>query len=820
MIRMIARAIPGALVALLAISPAAGAATRDYADTALNIIPSGQWGGFPLNPKADLQAKMYDGLTPLFGNVKPNDLTKYFKSERFGGKGTVEKVPRKGVRIVRDSYNVPHITGKKRDDVIWGAGWVAAEDRQLLIDQARFDARIAAIDAPGLDAFTLVQQLRQFVPSAQTEAVVARQTNVLKKAGAKGRSLLHDIDVYAAGMNAQYKAAGHPADPPFGRTDVYAVNALAGQLFGRGGGDEVRRSMFLDGLQKRLGSGRGLSVFNDLRNYEDPASPVTIDKAFAGESKMPSGVGAGNAVIDDGSFQRTPAAKLSKSAAPPDQRRSASNFLVVGAKRSSTGHPLFVAGPQIGYFYPGLTMEMDLHGGGIDARGATAPGLNPGAILIGRGADFAWSLTSAGSDVIDQYAETLCGASDHKYMYEGKCRNMHFFNAGVIKGSGGAPDQPVTFWTTVHGPVIGYATSKGVRVAISSKRSSYGKDVLWELPFVDASNGRIDSPQTFIKSFAQSPFTFNSVYADDKHISMISTGLFPKRPKSVNPGLITKGNGKFEWQGFLPHKDYPRETDPKDGILVNWNNRPAKDWPAADDEWGYGSLYRMQMLRNGLVSRRKHTLATVVSAMNRAATQDFRDLAVVPDIAAVLKGSTAPSPRDQKMLDLMLAWRRAGSSRLDRNNDGKVDDPGAAIVDAAWPGLADAVMQPVIGPQLDALASLSPRNPAARGDFQGGWLSYMDKDLRTLAGQKVAGTYRNRFCGGGNKAACQQALWGAIHAAGDTLQAAQGPDPSAWRADANAEKISFAPGLLPFKMRYTNRPTGIQQVISFGGHRP
>ena len=49
--------------------------------------------------------------------------------------------------------------------------------------------------------------------------------------------------------------------------------------------------------------------------------------------------------------------------------------------------------------------------------------------------------------------------------------------------------------------------------------------------------------------------------------------------------------------------------------------------------------------------------------------------------------------------------------------------------------------------------------------------------------------------------------------------AAQGPDPDAWRADATAERIKFAPGLLPFTMRYTNRPTGIQQVIDFTGHR-
>jgi hypothetical protein len=60
------------------------------------------------------------------------------------------------------------------------------------------------------------------------------------------------------------------------------------------------------------------------------------------------------------------------------------------------------------------------------------------------------------------------------------------------------------------------------------------------------------------------------------------------------------------------------------------------------------------------------------------------------------------------------------------------------------------------------------------------------------------------------------AIWEALAAAGEELAAEQGTaDPSAWRADATAERIEFVPGLLPTTMRYTNRPTGIQQVISF-----
>ena len=52
------------------------------------------------------------------------------------------------------------------------------------------------------------------------------------------------------------------------------------------------------------------------------------------------------------------------------------------------------------------------------------------------------------------------------------------------------------------------------------------------------------------------------------------------------------------------------------------------------------------------------------------------------------------------MLALLEAWRAKGGSRLDRDLDGKIDDPGAAILDAAWNRLADAAMTPVLGKPL------------------------------------------------------------------------------------------------------------------------
>jgi hypothetical protein len=198
--------------------------------------------------------------------------------------------------------------------------------------------------------------------------------------------------------------------------------------------------------------------------------------------------------------------------------------------------------------------------------------------------------------------------------------------------------------------------------------------------------------------------------------------------------------------------------------------------------------------------------------MNKSATQDLRAIAVWPAITTAL--GTAPSERDQQLRLLIDNWRAKGASRLDLNLDGKVDSPGAALLDAAWPKLADAVLAPVLGPLIGRLAALMERDDAPNvngSSYIDGWYGYVDRDLR-------GGGLANRYCGGGDPAACSKALWAALEAAANELAAAEGPDPEAWRSDATKERIQFAPGILTATMRWTNRPT-YQQILSFDGHR-
>ena len=238
------RSVPAALVAALTLALPAPALADDFAGTARNVVPSGQWGGFPVSPTADSQAKLYDSLTPLFDNVTADDLNRSFKSEAFGvgpdGPATVESVPRAGVRILRDRYNVPHITGNSRDDVTWAMGWVLQEDRGLLLAQSRYPARLAAIDAPNIDAFGLVTGLKSYTPTPAVDRMVLRNgLKALRGVGADGQRLLHDVDVFIEGINARLQAEKSTAKR-FTRVDLFAVNALVGQIFGEGGGGEAQ----------------------------------------------------------------------------------------------------------------------------------------------------------------------------------------------------------------------------------------------------------------------------------------------------------------------------------------------------------------------------------------------------------------------------------------------------------------------------------------------------------------------------------------------------------------------------------------------------
>src|SRR5262249_37814818 len=252
--------------------PAAGAAPRaDYAAVALNVLPPGQSGDLLFPSTAKDQLRLYDGLTPLGGALKAPAPTRDFKPEPFGVTGRVVRTerPRTGVRILRDRWDVPHVYGRTRADVEFGAGYATAEDRFVLMELLRGPGRLAALDVPGLDPFALATAGRQFVATPATDSRIAEQLALVRSAGAKGRRLYADVQSDVQGINAYYARRGQGLRP-WTTTDVIAVGSLLGADLGVGGGDEFRRSMFLDALMREQGGVQGIDTWRWLAQQQEP----------------------------------------------------------------------------------------------------------------------------------------------------------------------------------------------------------------------------------------------------------------------------------------------------------------------------------------------------------------------------------------------------------------------------------------------------------------------------------------------------------------------------------------------------------------------
>ena len=406
--------------------------------------------------------------------------------------------------------------------------------------------------------------------------------------------------------------------------------------------------------------------------------------------------------------------------------------------------------------------------------------------LIGRTQNYAWSLTSAGHDVRDVYAEELCNPDGSaptrestNYLYKGECRPFEVFNAGLLNG------DPVVYNRSVHGPVFATATVGGRPFAMTRKRSTYGRDALNLVALHDMSGGKAKTAEKFWKTSNNFGFTFNWAFVSREQTAFFSSGRLPERPAGLDRRLPTLGTGKYEWKGFLGLEEHPHAVGGKKGLLLNWNNRSAPGFMHGDDE-PYGSVQRVEMFDQW---PKKARITDNVGIMNRAATEDVRS-PVWPIVSEVLtSGGPDPSARDAQVVALLDDWVGRDAPRIDANVDGTFDEAAPEIMDKLWRPIATAVMEARLGPEgaenVDDVRSL--------GSLSGE--SYVDKDLRSLLGQKVRGPFNLSYCGQGNLDQCRASLWAAVDTVADDLEADFGSaDPTTWLGPADT--TGFAPGLL------------------------
>jgi acyl-homoserine lactone acylase PvdQ len=739
----------------------------------------------------------------------------------------------------------------------------------------------------------LQQQVDSFPSRYPTPITVGgRQTT-------EGQQVMDDGKAYVDGVNAYIQAALtnptllpveyaalHTVPAAWNLRDIVATVTLVQSIFASGGGDEVDSALLYQSLVERYGVAQGAAMWSDFRSQNDPEAPTSISTTFNYEA-VPANVDPASLAMP-----LAPPASTACNGGPipslnpglgqivvgpvtidltsllPGSRPRASNELIVNASRSATGHPIAVFGPQTGYFAPEILHEVDLHGPGLQARGVSFPGTEL-FVELGRGVDYAWSATSAGADLVDERLERLCNVDGSPpsmqstaYLFNGVCTPMYERTdrqVALPTGSNLTPPAVITIQIerTVHGPVVGRttardpATGQAVPVAVSYQRSTFFDELSSAPAFLEWNDPDIIHNATdFQRAAGKQTGTFNWTYVDANDVAYYMTGRLPVRDSRVNPNFPVWGTGQWEWQGFVPGDlspadVHPRVVNPPSGFFTNWNNKPAPGFSAADSNFAYGPVYRVQSLSDrvrAIISSRLATPTDIVNAMEDAGTVDLDGSQLVNQLGAVLAGA-ALTPQQQQVLSILRAWAAdsfwgagvTGAHRRDRSGSGSYEQGNAvAIMDAFYPRLAHAVFDPWLDAgQFSRLEALNPLNnpPGPVGSaYDGGWEGYLQRALRQAVDPLIANGYSESYCGAGSLVTCRTALQATLQSTIDALTAAYGTaDPTGWtcsrsnsggRCNPAADDIQFSPigaGTVP-SIPWVNRPT-FQQVVSYPARR-
>jgi acyl-homoserine lactone acylase PvdQ len=864
------------------------------------------------------QLGQYSGLLYGYPHLTNATLGRYFNDESFGVRPrdiTRTETPENGVTIYRDTHDVPHIYGDTDQTAAFGAGYAQAEDRLFLMDVLRHYG--AGTLSGFLGASCEFEQMDhdQLLLAPYTQAQAQRQVDLLpKRYGARGALAKSMIDSYVEGVNAYISAAERdpsklPVDylagapdatvpQPWTAADVVSIAGLIGGIFGKGGGSETDDGHLLRYLQGRYGAQAGMRAYRDLNHQNDPLAPTTItDRRFrydvrtapwhrslnaipgpralsGGPASTSAGCGTSSGLPTGSASQLTTRQRIGANIvnALRAMPQHMSNALVVNGSHTKSGHPVAVFGPQVSYFAPQILSVLDLHAPDYDAMGASFPGT--GLVELGRGRDYAWSATSAGSDLIDQRVERICdpggaapAAQGTSYVFRGRCVPMRHdsFSENVLPKPGSGGGVPATIsheiYRTRHGVVQGWTKVHGHPVAIVNQRSTYGHDIDSVVGFLGFGDPRVTHDvHSWMRQANKIGYTFNWFYVDDRDTGYFVSGRDPRRNPHADPTLPTWGTGKSEWRGFLSLKQHPHEVNPKQGFLVSWNNKPAPGF-ATDGEYANGQTYRSVMLVRHLKRKLRATgdrvtRADVVQAMEAAASQDLDGVEVTPLLLRFLKGHHQTA-HTRAMGRLLKGWVADGAHRRKAKASATQYRHHAAIAidDELMPNLIRALYDGILakgglsgvastgGASLPGYAKLPMQwvNTPNSGDahlgssYDGGFEGYLMSTLQQLLHRHPKdgfGRVLTRHECGGGPATCRRKVARALAATYAGLARANGSTHAAAWTDSTLshaagqtmpefDSIGFrALGLVGQpSIDWQNRPT-FQQVVEFHRHRP
>jgi penicillin amidase len=682
--------------------------------------------------------------------------------------------------IVRGPYGEPHIFAANAAEAYRAAGLAVAQDRLWQMELSRRSSRGTLAEVLGKQAIgSDTDAIRFGYTASEYESMFSQLPETARTA----------LRSYAEGINAaisEAKAAGKlPSqftyDPtPWTETDSMAIAVNLIRRFGRGGAGEIRNLLLHAYLTDRLKE-RTADVMQDLLWQNDAASIPTVSPADEPRERRPPFPKPSDSVFRShlalmpkvNMLELLPAIRLERQTDMADMAaqigapfKAGSYALVVSKKKSATGVPLLLNGPQMGFSAPSVVHMMSIDYPGYSAVGADVPGL-PG-ILVGHSDTVAWGLTSGVADTDDIFVVKLNPANQAQYQHGEGFKDFERV-ATQIKVRGGEGVTAVREMS-VYGPVVIKSVSTGVAYVRNSTQ--------WMTEVGDYARGAsiaqlkdVAEARTLAEKMSAS---FNLFLAFSKgDIAWFYCARVPRRAKDVDPRLPTPGDGKHDWAGTVPGSEMPYVINPKNGLIANWNNKPAAWWPNGDTPI-WGRIFRNETLLDSLAEHAKVSAQDIEASARYIAMHRNEYKYFLKDMLAALPATLSDPIQD-------------AAARYLRNWKGDyVEGSPAPVIYEAW---FDSVREMIFAPKLGTFLSAANFKLIVQPTFV--WNALHKKTRYDyVAGVDVPVVYRKAF-----DAACK------------TLLGRLGNNVASWDFVAGRISLAGLPSVL-----YNDRGTYIQIV--------
>jgi len=290
-----------------------------------------------------------------------------------------------------------------------------------------------------------------------------------------------------------------------------------------------------------------------------------------------------------------------------DEYSIGSNNWALSGNKSFNGFPILANDPHRSLSNPSLRYMAHLVAPGWNVIGGGEPEI-PG-ISIGHNGIGAWGLTVFRTDAEDLYVYELNPSNLNQYRHNGQWKEFNKINETIkVKNKS---DIDVELLYSVHGPVTLVDKNRNKAYAIKNGWSEIGGS-----PYL--ASLRIDQAKNW-EEFRDACTYFNipgenMVWADKYgDIGWQAVGIAPIRKN--HSGLVpVNGNGKFDWEGYLPIIEKPNSFNPENGYLSTANQNVTPEsynrWDAVGYNWS--DPYRGNRIKSVIESKEKFNMEEMI----------------------------------------------------------------------------------------------------------------------------------------------------------------------------------------------------------------